>query len=144
MPQQQKAIRAYTEADMQLAISDLNSNQIQTEKHAAAIYNVPRATLRDRRAGRRRQRDCEPQSKRMSKLEEEVIVQSILDQSLRGFAPSKAFVRDMANKLLADRGEKPVGKTWVDTFIKRTPELKTRWSRPYDHQRAACEDPALI
>ena len=24
------------------------------------------------------------------------------------------------------------------------PELRTRWSRPYNHQRAACEDPAAI
>ena len=38
----------------------------------------------------------------------------------------------------------PVGKYWIDRFIKRTPELHTRWTRPYDHQRALCEDPAII
>ena len=37
-----------------------------------------------------------------------------------------------------------VGKCWVDRFIQRTPSLKTKWSRPYDRQRAACEDPAVI
>jgi hypothetical protein len=50
----------------------------------------------------------------------------------------------MADRLLGDRGGNPTGKNWVDRFIKRTPELRTRWSRPYDRQRAACEDPALI
>ena len=50
----------------------------------------------------------------------------------------------MADKLLGDRNGKPVGKNWVDNFIKRTPELRTRWSRAYDRQRAACEDPAVI
>ena len=50
----------------------------------------------------------------------------------------------MADKLLRSRGSNPVGKNWVDNFVKRTPELRTRWSRPYDHQRAACEDPAVI
>ena len=50
----------------------------------------------------------------------------------------------MANKLLEERGSNPVGKNWVDNFVKRTAELRTRWSRPYDHQRAACEDPAAI
>ena len=50
----------------------------------------------------------------------------------------------MADRLLRARGSNPVGKNWVDNFIKRTPELRTRWSRPYDHQRAACEDPAAI
>jgi len=50
----------------------------------------------------------------------------------------------MADKLLRARGGNPVGKNWVDNFVKRTPELRTRWSRPYDYQRAACEDPAAI
>jgi hypothetical protein len=50
----------------------------------------------------------------------------------------------MADRLLRERGGKPTGKNWVDNFIKRTPELRTRWTRPYDRQRAACEDPALI
>jgi hypothetical protein len=71
-------------------------------------------------------------------------VQRILDESLRGVPLSKAHVRDMANRLLRERGEKATGKNWVDRFIARTPELRTRWSRPYDRQRAACEDPALI
>jgi hypothetical protein len=50
----------------------------------------------------------------------------------------------MADRLLRERGSKAVGKNWVDNFIKRTPELRTRWSRPYDRQRAACEDSAII
>jgi hypothetical protein len=80
----------------------------------------------------------------MTKLEEEVIARRILDDTLRGIPVSKADVRDMADSLLKDRGGKPVGKNWVDNFIKRIPELRTRWSRPYDRQRAACEDPAII
>jgi len=80
----------------------------------------------------------------LTKLEEEVIVKRILDESLRGLPPSKAYVGDMADKLLRERGGKPVGKNWVDNLVKRTPELTTRWSRPYDRQRAACEDPTVI
>ena len=34
-----------------------------------------------------------------------------------------------------------VGKNWPDAFLKRTPELKKRWSRAYDRQRALNEDP---
>jgi hypothetical protein len=73
-----------------------------------------------------------------------VVIQYILELGLRGVPPLKAIVRDMADGLLRERGSKPVGKNWVDNLIKRTPELKERWSRPYDHQRAACEDPAVI
>jgi hypothetical protein len=144
MSQQRNAQPAYTEGDIILAISNITSNKALSVKRAAAIYNVPRTTVRRRRARQRSRRDCEPNSKRLTKLEEEAIVQRILDESLRGVPPSKAHVRDIADRLLRERGRKPTGKNWVDNFIKRTPELRTRWSRPYDRQRAACEDSAVI
>jgi hypothetical protein len=144
MPQQRNIRKVYTKGDLQIAIQDINSKQLQSNKSAAAIYNVPRRTLVDRRAGKRAQRDCEPNSKRLTKLEEEVVLSSILNAGLRGVPPTKALVRDMADRLLRERGGKPVSKHWVDNFIKRSPALKKRWSRPYDRQRAACEDPALI
>jgi hypothetical protein len=105
---------------------------------------VPERTIRRRRDGKRSRRDCEPNLKRLTKLEEEVIVQRVLEESVRGIPSSKADVRDMADRLLRDRNSKPVGKNWVDSFIQRTPELRTRWTRPYDRQRAACEDPAIL
>jgi hypothetical protein len=136
--------KSYTEGDLYFAISDITSKRVKSVSRAAAIYKIPRTTVRDRRAGTRPRSDCEPNSKRLTNLEEEVIKQCILDASLRGVPPTKPLVRDMADRLLRERGGKPVGKHWVDNFIKRTPELKKRWSRPYDRQRAACEDPALI
>jgi len=48
--------------------------------------------------------------KRLTKLEEEVVVQRILNKSLRGSLPSKALVRDIANRLLRERSGKPAGK----------------------------------
>ncbi len=144
MPQQRNVQKTYTEGDVFIAISDITSKQIRSERRAAAVHKVPRSTIQDRRAGRRPQRDCEPKSKRLTKLEEEAIVQRVLEEGLRGIPPSKACVRDMADRLLRERGGKPTGKNWIDNFIKRTPKLRTRWSRPYDRQRAVCEDPAVI
>jgi hypothetical protein len=110
MSQQRNVQPAYTERDIILAVSDIKLNQNLSVKRAAAIYNVPRTTVRRRRAGQRSRRECEPNSKRLTKLEEEVIVQRILDESLRGVPPSKAHVRDMADRLLRERGGKPTGK----------------------------------
>ncbi|KAK9578967.1 hypothetical protein V6Z93_010698 [Aspergillus fumigatus] len=65
----------------------------------------------------------------------------------RGAAPRPSHVREMANILLAKRGTTPiqaVGEKWVYNFIKRWDELKTRFSRRYNHQRAKCEDPKVI
>jgi hypothetical protein len=105
---------------------------------------VPLRTIRRRRDGTRSQRDCEPNSKRLTKLEEEAIVKQILEQDLRGISPSKLLVQDMADRLLRARDAEPVGKNWVNNFVKRTPELQKQWTRPYDRQRAACEDAAVI
>ena|SRR6266496_3751287 len=50
----------------------------------------------------------------------------------------------MANKLLAERDAGQVGQQWPRNFVKRTPRLTTRFNRPYDRQRALCEDPRVI
>ncbi|KAL6351957.1 hypothetical protein LRP88_14769 [Fusarium phalaenopsidis] len=50
----------------------------------------------------------------------------------------------MADQLLADRDASPVGTRWALNFVKRHPELKTRFFRKYDYQRAKCEDPTVI
>jgi hypothetical protein len=73
-----------------------------------------------------------------------VIVKYILDLDLRGFSPTYAAVRDMADKLLLARDGCPVGRDWPRNFVKRTDSLTTRFNRPYDRQRALCEDPVLI
>ena len=86
-------------------------------------------TIRRRRAGIPARRDCQPNSKKLTKLEEEVIVDHILDLDLRGFAPTYAAVRDMADKLLAARGAGQVGQKWPANFVKRTDSLTTRFNR---------------
>ena len=132
------------EVDIQLALSSLDRNQIQSTRRAAIAFNIPKSTLIDRRAGKRARRDCQPNSKKLTKLEEEVIVDYILNLDSRGFAPTYAAIRDMANKLLAARGAGQVGQKWPANFVKRTDSLTTRFNRAYDRQRALCEDPVLI
>jgi hypothetical protein len=89
-------------------------------------------------------RDWVPKSRKLSDLEEQIIVQFILDLDSRGFPPRLRGVEEMANRLLADRDAPPVGKRWASNFIKRHKELKTRFLRRYDYQRAKCEDPTEI
>ena len=73
-----------------------------------------------------------------------MIVQYILDLDQRGFAPTYAAIRDMADKLLAARGAGQVGQKWPANFVRRTDSLKTCFNRAYDRQRALCEDTVLI
>ena len=53
-------------------------------------------------------------------------------------------VEDMANQLLRVRDAPPIGKLWAHRFVQRKVQLRTRWTRRYDYQRAKCEDPKVI
>ncbi|KFY79971.1 hypothetical protein V499_01120 [Pseudogymnoascus sp. VKM F-103] len=94
--------------------------------------------------GRTDIRERRPAVQKLTELKEEVISQHIIDLDSRGFAPRLAGVEDMANYLLETRQGRRVGKLWAHRFVRRRPELKTRFNRVYDFQRALCEDPVLI
>ena len=128
MAQRSATLLVSNEADVQLAISSIKSHQIQSNRRAAAVYNVSERTIRRRRAGKLARRDCQPNSKKLTQLEEEVIIKYILDLDLRGFAPTYAAVRDIANKLLAARNAGQVGQKCLANFVKRTDSLKTRFN----------------
>jgi hypothetical protein len=132
------------EARITLAIEAIRTAKKLNPSTAAKIYNVPRTTLLDRMNGRTTIRERRPGNTKLTSLEEDVIVRNILDMDTRGFAPRLAGVEDMANFILESRGGRRVGQLWAHRFVQRRPELKTRFNRVYDFQRALCEDPELI
>ena len=62
--------------------------------------------------------------------------------------PRIATVRQMASILAAQHvgSATPllVGPNWVLRFINRYNDLKSKYNRKYDYQRAKCEDPTQI
>ena len=97
------------EARIILALEAMKNNQKLSIRAAAKAYNVPLMTLYDRRAGRRARRDTSPNSRKLTKLEEEAIVRYILELGTRSFPPRLRDVEDMANLLLRVRDASPVG-----------------------------------
>jgi hypothetical protein len=144
MTPQPLAQTASKESRIILALQAIERGQIRSIRAAAETYNVPWTTLRDRRNGMTSRRDCVPNSRKLTNLEEEAIVRYILDMDERGYQVNYDKLRDMANTLRAKRGEGPVGINWPSTFVQRVPELKTRVNRKYDWQRALTEDPEVI
>jgi hypothetical protein len=127
-----------------LAVQAIQRDKKLSRRRAAQLYNVPESTLRDRMNGKTPKAEVRPTAHRLTITEEEAVVQRILDLDARGFAPRLAGVEDMANLLLSRRDGGRVGKHWAEKFVKRQPELKMRFNRAYDFQRALCEDPELI
>ncbi|EED17208.1 ankyrin repeat-containing protein, putative [Talaromyces stipitatus ATCC 10500] len=50
----------------------------------------------------------------------------------------------MADLFLSQHGNKHVSERWVYRFVDRHPEVKLRFSRRYNYERAKCEDIKLI
>lgn len=95
---------ASSETNIYLAISAITQNQIQSVRGAAETFKVSRTTLRRRRAGKPSRRDCQPNSKKLTELEEKVIVSHIVKLYQSGFAHTCAIICEMADTLLAARG----------------------------------------
>ena len=132
------------ESRMILAVQAFKRNSRQSLRTLAGVYNVNRTTLNNRIKGLGARIDQPANSRNLTLTEEEVIVREILHLDSRGFPPRLRHVEDMANQLRVARNARHVGKNWTSNFIKRQPELRTRFTRGYDYQRAQCEDPAII
>ena len=133
-----------SEARILLAIQSIQSTQKLSRRAAAKLYNIPESTLRARMNGAATLANRRPSNQLLTKIEEEVVVRYILDLDARGFPPRLEDVEDMANHILKTCGKRRVGKRWIYRFVSRRQELKTRYSRAYDFQRALCEDPNVI
>src|SRR5512140_61228 len=132
------------EARILLALQAIKNDHKLSIAAAGRHYDVPPSTLRDRRDGKPARRDTPANSRKLTDLEEQTIVRYITELCARAFHPRLCYVEDMANRLLRERDAPPVGIRWAHNFVKRQPELRTRFTRKYDYQRAKCEDPKVI
>jgi hypothetical protein len=103
MPQQND------EATVQLALQALANNPKLSLRAAEKIYSVNHKKLSRRRRGQLSRRDIPANSRKLTNLEESVIVRYILDLDSKGFPPRLSGVEDMANRLLAERDASRVG-----------------------------------
>ncbi|RJE17622.1 Pogo transposable element [Aspergillus sclerotialis] len=135
------------EGKILLALQGFEKGQFRSLYAAAETFGVSYTTLRNRARGRTSRVDTRANSHKLTQLEEDSLVEWIFSIDSRGAAPRPATIREIANILLAARGSNPpltVGVNWALSFIKRRDELRTRFSRRYNYQRALNEDPKSL
>lgn len=142
--QQPTMVDLNKEARINLAMQAIQSHDKLSCRKAAQMYGVSFSTLTRRMAGKPTHSDHQIKNRRLTPMEEDTIVQYVLDLDSRGYPPTLSAVADMADHILVARGERHVGKHWVQRFVKRRTEFKVRRTCIYDFQRALCEDPELI
>ena len=144
MSQSKRVQISSNEGRILLALSAVQSGQCKSPSAASKMYSVPRNTLYRRINGQTSREDYTPTNKRLSLIEEEVIVKNILKLDAQGLSPTIAIVKEMADSICKAKGAPPVGVNWPNTFIKRTPRLQVKLGRAYECQRKLCEDPQVI
>jgi hypothetical protein len=125
----------YTEEDMAEAILDVTDNGFSPPQ-AAQRRGVPRSTLIDRLNGRGAVKEQVHPYRRLSKSQEDRLAFWILRQQSLGYAPSHSQIRACVMGLLRQQGEHPdLGRNWVNKFINRRADLKTKMGRRQEAKR---------
>jgi hypothetical protein len=132
------------EGSILLTLSAFTSGQCASISAVAKIYDVSKTTLVRRLHGGTLREQFTPPNRRMTVIEEGVLVRDILKPDAQGLSPALSIIREMADTICRARNARPVGVKWASNFVKRTPEIEVKLGRTYECQRKLCEDPKTI
>ena len=127
-------MKDYGEAEIAGALSDV-ANGVSVKK-AALEWGIPRSTLRDRLNGAQTHQEAAASYQRLPPGQEASLAKWVLAQADLGLAPTHRQVREFASRILAvNKDPKPLGKHWLDGFLRRYPALKVQRSVLIDSTR---------
>ena len=125
---------------IQLALNAFKNGQFKTKKSVSLAFDVPETTLRRRIQGIASRAEKPANGQKLSITEESTLSTWILDMDKRGLPLQLSTVRRLAQLLLSARlpSSQPttIGEHWVNRYIQRHPELKSKYTRKYDYQPA--------
>lgn len=133
----------YTPEDLQLALTDVQ-NGLSMRK-AANRNKVPYSTLRDRLCGTESHTVAAESQQRLSKVLERKLCDWLIFQDKLGMALMHSQIRKLVISLLGEEvKERPLGKRWMEGFLRRNPRIKTLRAKPIDSKRLKAANPAAI
>ena len=84
-----------------LAFEAIKKDPKLSIRKAAMIYEVLQSSLQHRRAGKQPRRKISANLRKLTDLEEKVLLKRVLDLDMRGFQPQLSNIREMADRLRA-------------------------------------------
>lgn len=130
-----------------LALDAYKKGEFNTIRGAAAAFDVCHMTLSRRYKGITQHAAIRTNCHRLSQNEEDSLIEWIKSMDSRGLAPKRYMIKNIANFLLAERGDSVsyiIGQNWVNCFIACIPDIFSRLSRRYNYQCAKYKDPKTI
>ncbi|KAJ6436352.1 transposase [Purpureocillium lavendulum] len=105
-------------------------------KKASRDWGVPRATLYNRMNGHECRKDAFSSLQRLSQTQEKQLTEWILIQDALRLPPTHSQIRQFAQRMLAVKGDHvPLGKHWVQAFLRRSPAVRTQKCHHRDSAR---------
>ncbi|OLN80949.1 hypothetical protein CCHL11_10420, partial [Colletotrichum chlorophyti] len=124
----------YTENQVIQALEAIASGQ--SVKKAASVWGVPRSTLQYRIRGSQARGIAFSDLQRLPPIQENQLAEWIRIQALIGRPPTHQQLKGIAERMLQVRGDtRPLGRNWVQAFIRRNPSIKVQRARAIDSQR---------
>ena len=115
----------YTKYDLGQAILDVRNGQ--SLRKAALLWGVPLTTLHSRLHGQESRNEAAIPKQRLSTAQEKSLTTWILMQNDLGLPPTHAQIRQFTTRILAVKGDhQPLGKRWMQAFLRRNPSLRTQ------------------
>ena len=129
------------ESRLQMALDALKKGQFKSQRAASLAFDIPETTLRRRIRGVISSPQKTANCQKLSDTEESTLLAWILHMNKRGLPLHLPIARRLAQLLVSARlPSTTIGENWVNRYVKRHPELKSKYTRKYDYQRAKCED----
>lgn len=124
----------YTEDDIHDALEAISKGQ--SLRQAANQSGVPKTTLIRRIQGAQPRNIAFSDHQRLSPTQEGHLAEWVRVQAALGLPPTHQQLKDFAERILQVHGDRqPLGKNWVQSFIKRNPSVRVHRSRAIDSQR---------
>ncbi|KZL73957.1 aldehyde reductase [Colletotrichum tofieldiae] len=125
---------SYTEYEINQALEAISRGH--TIRKAAHEYGIPRTTLQRRLHGAQSRPAAFEDLQRLSISQEAKLASWVQIQADLGLAPTHQQLKEFAQRILHAMGDtQPLGKRWVNAFIRRNPSIKVQRSRSIDSRR---------
>lgn len=97
-----------------------------SQRKAAKRWGIPRSTLQKRLNGSQSRSDANEYLQRLSRQQESHLAEWVLVQSNLGLPLTRQQIQEFASRIVKQGGnDQPLGKRWIDGFLRRNPEIKT-------------------
>jgi len=141
MAHKRKPEASAREALMAMAIEGVKNGVYTGPKHAATELGVSESTLKKRLNGRKSRAQAREAQQQLTRQEEKALVDWISQATAAGNPVPHPYVKEMAEEIRksreGERGEflRPLGTTWMEAFLGRHPQLRTKLSKAIEGSR---------